>query len=490
MASAKRNGCANISATCSYLGKKIESRFAFSVSNNVLIGVDFTDAVLPVGSENVSFYGFDASGTKVRINNEDVSLSVKKLDNAEFEMPETYGKEMAFLYQNGYIDAKNVNEVITEKEFVELLSKITARSEQEILPNASDALMTREKMAVIAASTLMKIYGELDSGNNSMPNILDLSDITPEYIPYVSLGVKYEVFNGTKFETYFRPKDIATIEEAAYVVYRILYPRETYGTNSQFIYDRDDSARQMAVTGEVQSGEAGAKIRETLDNPGLYEMSIMANYAGITAAATRRLLVHNGVAPTKLNAVSIGNGDGSVIEKDGHITLTARNDDSWNQADDLTFAYEETNETDMEVSAVIHSVSDTNFYVGGGLEIRGDGDADAVNVNYRVRPNGTLLFVWRAEKGGLSDYKQIADLKFPFEIKLVKKGNTVSGYYKTDGDEWKQGGSISLNSLSDNCLSGLMLYGKYPDCGLMATAEFSDYYCGSPRDMKISQENE
>jgi len=140
------------------------------------------------------------------------------------------------------------------------------------------------------------------------------------------------------------------------------------------------------------------------------------------------------------------------ISKDG-IEITAGGADVWGIKDEFHFAYIEKN-GDFDMISRIESLTAPHLYTKAGIMAREDLTENCRHIFFQVFPNnnprnknnGGFEFQYRQQKGGEMKAIYPASFtgtpEFPVAypntwIRLKRTGNDFTGYYSTDGKNWK-----------------------------------------------------
>ena len=117
-------------------------------------------------------------------------------------------------------------------------------------------------------------------------------------------------------------------------------------------------------------------------------------------------------------------------------TIKASGDDIWNAADGGYFAYRQVT-GDFVMTIRVLSIDGTNEWAKGGMMIRNTLDANSVFVDMiasNTAGNGVSL-QYRSTKGGnAASYDQVSGVNSkPRSIRMVREGDTITGYVFADG---------------------------------------------------------
>lgn len=120
------------------------------------------------------------------------------------------------------------------------------------------------------------------------------------------------------------------------------------------------------------------------------------------------------------------------------------------KTDDFSFMYKEA-DTNSVISAKIESVSKLNNNCVSGVMMRDEltDTSDFVMINYEHEKGGAGLgFVYRLNGEFNKKFLRIAEL--PRYVKLVKVGNTITGYHSPNGVDWEYFDKVDMNFSGKN----------------------------------------
>lgn len=131
--------------------------------------------------------------------------------------------------------------------------------------------------------------------------------------------------------------------------------------------------------------------------------------------------------------------------------------DVWGQSDGCHFVWQ-TLKGDGAIIALVLSIERTHNHAKGGLAMRESLLADGRHVTWVGTPtDGTQLLV-REQPGAATTSKKKADINkatLPVWLKLVREGDTFTGFQSTDGEAWTQTDSFTIK-LSETLHVGLV----------------------------------
>ncbi len=170
-----------------------------------------------------------------------------------------------------------------------------------------------------------------------------------------------------------------------------------------------------------------------------------AGASSYTAVVNARTLIGS-TPPLAWQSLDIGDvaATGSVQESGGVVTLTGSGADFWNAADEFRFRYV-TWSGNGEIVARVSSLTDTNGWAKAGLMFRESLASNSPHATMIVSSAHGTAFQYRAVPGGDSNTSAPSEAGgVPRWLRLVRNGNTFTGYASTDGVNWVAAGSITL----------------------------------------------
>ena len=213
---------------------------------------------------------------------------------------------------------------------------------------------------------------------------------------------------------------------------------------------------------------------------------------GITKTATQRLTVFpaggsdTGASGWTVKSYGAHSKGFVTVGDDGRFSLVGVGDNVWNASDDFVFLGKNVHLSDPNITVTMTATIDSFDFpdpASVGLMFRARDTADSKHVHFRTDGTGKVLrYVFRNEESILDAQKPPAQQKYwgsktgllldyagksidaPFQMKLVKKGNTVTGYYLKEG-QWLSIGSTTVEFDGTDFLAGIGMYsgsGKPP----------------------------
>ena len=171
-----------------------------------------------------------------------------------------------------------------------------------------------------------------------------------------------------------------------------------------------------------------------------------------------------------------GNPAGFVEDPVGTYTMSAAGTDIWGTADEFRYAYKQLS-GDGSITATVESVlwvPGSDDWTKAGVMIRDTLDAGSKNafVALTTGSGDGATFQWRPIAGGdSSSNRTLVGISPPSAIRLVRQGNTFTGYVFLNG-QWQQEGQSATVAMADPVYIGLALTSH--SSGVTTEAEFSD----------------
>ena len=147
-------------------------------------------------------------------------------------------------------------------------------------------------------------------------------------------------------------------------------------------------------------------------------------------------------APAALSALPWTSGDvgavaaaGYYSESGGVVTVHGSGADIWGTADEFHYVHQQIN-GDVTVVARVTAVGNTDPWAKAGIMIRDSLNTSSPHVMMMVGWNNNSGMLVRATSGGSTTLTGGAWSWLPTWVKVVRSGNTFSGYQSQDGSTW------------------------------------------------------
>ena len=173
---------------------------------------------------------------------------------------------------------------------------------------------------------------------------------------------------------------------------------------------------------------------------------------------------------------------GSATYSNGTYTVQAGGTDVYSTADGMHFVYQPLSGDGTIVARVVSLVGGGN-YPKAGVMIRETLGADATNaymfdLNYYIY-GSNVQFSDRTATGGSTNQTSTSGYARPVWVKLVRSGNTFTGYVSTDGVNWTQFGTSQTINMTTSVYVGLSVTSNNTSTPVTATFD-SVTFTGTP----------
>ncbi len=148
---------------------------------------------------------------------------------------------------------------------------------------------------------------------------------------------------------------------------------------------------------------------------------------------------------------------GTASDSSGVFTITVGGADIFGTADDFHYVYR-TLTGDGTIIARIPSIQNTDPFAKAGLMMRNSTANNDQEVMMTLTPGqGAALFARATSTGSTTDVQHTQGFAPPYWLKLVRSGNTFTGYRSPDGVTWTQHASTTVTMTNSTILVGLAL---------------------------------
>jgi hypothetical protein len=223
----------------------------------------------------------------------------------------------------------------------------------------------------------------------------------------------------------------------------------------------------------------------TASSAGSYRV-IVSNSVGSATSNSATLTVNPATLPAPWVDADIGSPGkkGSATYSNGTFTVKGGGADVWGTSDQLNYTYQ-TLTGDGTVIARVASQTNSNSWAKAGVMIRASTGANAEYAFAFVTPGNGADFQYRTSTGGSAGWTGQLSAKAPEWVKLVRAGNTFTGFASTDGVNWTQLGSISI-SMGATVDVGLAVTAH--NNSALSTAAFTNVFVGAPITVLVSED--
>ena len=184
--------------------------------------------------------------------------------------------------------------------------------------------------------------------------------------------------------------------------------------------------------------------------------------------------------PTGQSASDVGNVESKMLvaHENGTYLASASGRDIWGKADSFGFVHQDAS-GDVEVTAKIESLANTNQWAKAGVMVRESFDAGSKHAMTVITPEKGASFQRRTTTDANSRHTGFAGIEAPEYVRVLRMGNKFTGYYSADNNVWFPMDTISINMYEDVKV-GLALTSH--DNGQDTEAMISNFTVNSPAD--------
>jgi fibronectin type 3 domain-containing protein len=187
---------------------------------------------------------------------------------------------------------------------------------------------------------------------------------------------------------------------------------------------------------------------------------------------TQEVTAETDSALTGWEALDINSDGGATTQNGGVMSITGEGWDIWGGNDAFRYVYTKRKNNYIEIFARVLSVQNTHEWAKAGVMIRQSTAKNAKFAHMCITPENGTSFQHRPWTGANADDITPEDgAEAPYWLRLVKQGNTYTGYTSTEGQEWTEIGSVDLN-MTDSLHVGMAVTSH--SGGDFCTAEFDN----------------
>jgi GH18 family chitinase len=179
----------------------------------------------------------------------------------------------------------------------------------------------------------------------------------------------------------------------------------------------------------------------------------------------------NSTLPAPWNNGDVGSPlPGSASLSNGVFNTTASGNDIWSTADNFHFVYQPLNGDGM-ITARVNALAPVNAWAKAGVMVRENLTANAKNAYTAITSANGATFQRRATADDITVSTRQDGITVPYWVRLVRSGNTLTGYISSNGSTWTQLGSDTV-TMATTVYIGLAQTSH--DAALTGTAQFSN----------------
>lgn len=191
---------------------------------------------------------------------------------------------------------------------------------------------------------------------------------------------------------------------------------------------------------------------------GNYEFDVVGIGGGVTNIATVNLTVIAAPPPlpypwadADINSPPI---TGEAIYTNNAFTVSGCGNDIWSTADQFNFVYQTAIGDETNTARVV-SLTSSNVWSKSGVMFRETTDANSAYIGLYVTTSNGVSMQFRPGTGASAiDEARNSGIVAPYWVRLVRSGNTFTGYRSPDGINWTQVATTNL-AMANSLLAGL-----------------------------------
>jgi len=229
------------------------------------------------------------------------------------------------------------------------------------------------------------------------------------------------------------------------------------------------------------SGSTTLTVSTATTTPtGTYTLTITGTSGTLSHSTTVTLVVNTatGGLPTGWTDQDIGSVGlaGSASYSNGTFTVNGSGTSISGTADQFNFVSQAAG-TSYTITARVVSMTNTNSGAQAGVMIRETLNTGATMANINVTPSNGVTWVYRTATGGSTSGSRTSSLVAPYWVRVVRNGDTFTGYFSPDGVTWTQQGTITI-SMASNVYIGLVVSSR--NSTQLCTATFDNVSITTP----------
>jgi hypothetical protein len=150
---------------------------------------------------------------------------------------------------------------------------------------------------------------------------------------------------------------------------------------------------------------------------------------------------------------SIGKAGGMVTTDGPQFTVKGIGIDIWGTSDQFEFVYQPCS-GDCTITARVTGLQNTNQWAKAGVMLRETLSAGSRQADVIVSPSKGIAMQYRSATGGSSASAGALAGAAPGWVRLVRRGNSITGFWSTDGLNFTQVGTLTM-PLNPTIFAGL-----------------------------------
>lgn len=126
---------------------------------------------------------------------------------------------------------------------------------------------------------------------------------------------------------------------------------------------------------------------------------------------------------------------GQQVTGERAMTIYGGGEDIWNESDQFRLVSKDVR-GDFILTATLNSLEYTHAFAKAGLMWRADDTPGSPHVMVHAFPSGKVALGWRETAGGRMREVQADNHAWPIQLRLTRKGDTITGEFSTDQTTW------------------------------------------------------
>ncbi len=126
---------------------------------------------------------------------------------------------------------------------------------------------------------------------------------------------------------------------------------------------------------------------------------------------------------------------GQQVTGEQAMTIYGGGEDIWNESDQFRLVSKGV-QGDFILTATLNSLEYTHAFAKAGLMWRADDTPGSPHVMVHAFPSGKVALGWRETAGGRMREVQADNHAWPIQLRLTRKGDTITGEFSTDQTTW------------------------------------------------------